>query len=212
MDKYLQPRILASLPRQQTFNMITTLIKYIPWKSLQVLCSNLTVAEHQIRQKSDWQKGPTFALSWGVIIYLNILRIIYLRTGAWRGSFTKTNLWNYSKWAPVPHFGDHVKTDSVKFWRQECRGNKPSLWPPSNWSHFILWESMFAQSCLALCDPMDCSLPSSAIHGIFQARTLEEVAISHSRGSSWPRDQTCISCIGKWVLYHCATWETYVRE
>ena len=40
------------------------------------------------------------------------------------------------------------------------------------------------QSCLTLCDPMDCSLPGSSVHGIFQARILEWVAISFSRGSS----------------------------
>ena len=44
-----------------------------------------------------------------------------------------------------------------------------------------------AQSCLTLCDPVDCSLPGSSVHGILQARTLEWVAISFSRGSSWPR-------------------------
>ena len=42
---------------------------------------------------------------------------------------------------------------------------------------------------------MDCSLPASSVHGIFQARLLEWVAISFSRGSSWPRDWTSISCI-----------------
>ena len=46
------------------------------------------------------------------------------------------------------------------------------------------------QSCLTLCDPMDCSLPSSSVHGILQARVLEWVAISFSRGSSRPKDQT----------------------
>ena len=56
-------------------------------------------------------------------------------------------------------------------------------------------------------------LDSSFVHGIFQARILEWVAISHSRGSSWPRDWiriSCVSCIGKWILYHWATWETLV--
>ena len=47
-----------------------------------------------------------------------------------------------------------------------------------------------------LCDPMDCSLPGSSLHGIFQARILKWVAISFSRGSSWSRDGTRISCIG----------------
>ena len=56
-------------------------------------------------------------------------------------------------------------------------------------------ESEVAQSCPTLCDPMDCSLPGSSVHGIFQARELEWGAISFSRGSSWPRDRTWISCI-----------------
>ena len=43
-----------------------------------------------------------------------------------------------------------------------------------------------AQSCLTLCDPWDCSLPGSSVHGIFQARILEWVAIVYSRGSSQP--------------------------
>ena len=56
-------------------------------------------------------------------------------------------------------------------------------------------ESEVAQLCLTLCDPMDCSPPGCSIHGIFQARILEWVAISFSRGSSQPRDQTWVSRI-----------------
>ena len=44
-------------------------------------------------------------------------------------------------------------------------------------------------------------------HGIFQAKILEWVAISYSRESSQPRDQICITCIGRWILYHCIIWE-----
>ena len=47
----------------------------------------------------------------------------------------------------------------------------------------IVSDSEIAQSCLTLCDPMDCSLSGSSIHGIFQARVLEWIAISFSRGS-----------------------------
>ena len=60
------------------------------------------------------------------------------------------------------------------------------------------------------CHPTDCSLPGFSVPGIFQARILGWVAISYSRGSSWPRDQTLtswVSYIGRWVLHHCATWE-----
>ena len=54
-------------------------------------------------------------------------------------------------------------------------------------------ESEVAQSCPTLCNPMDCSLPGSSVHGIFWARVVEWVAISFSRGSSRPRDQTRVS-------------------
>ena len=60
-------------------------------------------------------------------------------------------------------------------------------------------------SHVQLWDPMDCSPPGSSVHGIFQARIQEWVAISSSRGSSQARDQTCISyvsCIGRRALYH----------
>ena len=49
-------------------------------------------------------------------------------------------------------------------------------------------ESEVAQLCMTLCDPMDCSLPGSSVHGIFQARILEWVAISFSRRSPQARD------------------------
>ena len=57
-----------------------------------------------------------------------------------------------------------------------------------------LLAHVHAQSCLTLCDLMDCSLPGSSVHGISQARILEWVAISSSRGSSQPRDRTQLSC------------------
>ena len=65
------------------------------------------------------------------------------------------------------------------------------------------------QSCLTLCDPMNCSLPGFSGHGILQARILEWVAISYSKRSSWPRDQTCVSCvscIAGTFFTHWATW------
>ena len=64
--------------------------------------------------------------------------------------------------------------------------------------HANVWqksESEIAQSCPTLCDPMDCSLPGSSVHGIFHAIVLEWIAISFSRGSSQPRDQTQVSCV-----------------
>ena len=66
-------------------------------------------------------------------------------------------------------------------------------------------ESEVAQSCPTFCDPMDCSLPGSSVHGIFQAIALEWIAISFSRGSSQPRDWTQVSCI---VDRHFTIWAT----
>ena len=53
-------------------------------------------------------------------------------------------------------------------------------------------------------------LAGSSVHGLLQARILEWVAIPYSRGSPQPKDRTrisCVSCIGRWTLYHCAIWE-----
>ena len=58
-----------------------------------------------------------------------------------------------------------------------------------------------AQLCPTLWDPVDSSPPVSSVQGISQARILEWVAILFSRGSSWTRDRTCISCIGRWIFF-----------
>ena len=80
----------------------------------------------------------------------------------------------------------------------------------------IAWsEVLVTQSCLTLCDPMDCSLPDSSDHGILQARLLEWVTMPSSRGSSQPRDWTCVSdipCTSRQIPYHCATWETQASQ
>ena len=67
----------------------------------------------------------------------------------------------------------------------------------SNMRHSVLAVNdhvLSLQSCLTLCDPMDYSPPGSSVYGISQAKILEWVAISFSRGSFWPRDGTYISC------------------
>ena len=74
------------------------------------------------------------------------------------------------------------------------------------------WHAcVLTQSGLTLCDPMDCcSRPSSSVHGIPQARTLEWASMPSSRGSSWSQDRTCvscISCIGRRILCHWAFWD-----
>ena len=75
----------------------------------------------------------------------------------------------------------------VAFWF--FKGGCKRKW---NWSHSVMSNSLW---------PMDCSRPSSSVHGIFQARTLEWVAMPSFRGSSWPRDRTQVAHItGR--LYH----------
>ena len=148
----------------------------------------------------------------------------------------------------------HLAPPSLGFSRQEHWSGLPF---PSPMHESERWKWV-AQLCPTLSDPMDCSLPGSSIHGIFQARVLEwgchcllrcaiQVLIVCSvrqscptlcnpmncnpslfcpwnfpgkntgvgsqfllRGSSQSRDQTCISCIscfGRQILYHCASWE-----
>ena len=65
---------------------------------------------------------------------------------------------------------------------------------------------LVAQSCPTLYDPMDCNLLGSCVHGIFQARILEWIAIPFLRGSYWPRDWTQVSCIAGRFFYHLSHW------
>ena len=73
---------------------------------------------------------------------------------------------------------------------------------------FLLCLLFFSWSVVSdSCNPMDCSPLGSSVHRIFQARILEWVVISFCRGSSQPRDQTQVSCVGSQILYH---WEARV--
>ena len=94
---------------------------------------------------------------------------------------------------------------SMEFSRQEYWSGllfpSPKLYilPPFFLKHRVLPKSRYqfssvTQSSLTLCNPMNCSMPGSSVHGIFQTRILEWVAISSSRGSSQPRDRTQVSC------------------
>ena len=69
-------------------------------------------------------------------------------------------------------------------------------------------ESEVAQLCPTLCDPMDCSLSGSSVHGIFQARELQWVAISFPRGSSQTKDQTWVSrIVGTICTREVTSWQ-----
>ena len=97
---------------------------------------------------------------------------------------------------------------SVRVWSPNSTGNRVCFSPLL--LSVIIYYCCVRILCLTLCDPVDCSPPGSSVYGILQARILEWIGMPSSRGSSQPRDQThvsCISCIGRQILYHCSPWE-----
>ena len=90
----------------------------------------------------------------------------------------------------------------VFFWygANSCKFSSHSgrTYPLNSWRSFLRTHSevkmLVTQSCLTLCDPIDCNPPGSSVHGIRQARILEWVALSFSRGSSQPRKLNRVSC------------------
>ena len=124
----------------------------------------------------------------------------------------RQNEWERKKYNPS-------YSDDMIMYTEFRRPHRCGVWI-IRWSQFtaLFWgyQSYWVYCCCllakprpTLCDPMDCSPPGSSVRGIFQAGILEWVAISFSRGSfpSQLRDQTPISCIGRWILYHWATRE-----
>ena len=96
--------------------------------------------------------------------------------------------WDSTKVTREPHGREPQIRNLNKQWRS-------SIKTAGKWAADGSKKSEVAQSWPTLCDPVDCSPPGFSIHGIFQAWVLEWVAISFSRGSSWPRDWTRVSCI-----------------
>ena len=101
---------------------------------------------------------------------------------------------------------------SVLAWRIPGRGEPGGL--PSMGSHRVGhdWSDLaaaataaaaaaVAQFCPVLCKPMDCSLPGSSVHGIFQVRILEWVVISFLKGIFWIQGSNPILLYGRWILY-----------
>ena len=113
------------------------------------------------------------------------------------------------------HHGKHLRVKSLLAWK---------LVPLTCWERTIREMTVtllglrelfcvLAQSCLTPRNPMDCSRPGSSVHGIFQVRILEWLAISF-RKSSWSRNRTHISWvswIGRQILYHWVTWEAHMN-
>ena len=107
----------------------------------------------------------------------------------------------------------HIAGRFLTSWATREALNKSSL-------NFLML-CLVIQSCPTLCDPMDCSLPGSSVHGVLQARILEWVAMPSSRGSSQPKDWTQVSCIkGRFFIIwatresssHVWMWELAHKE
>ena len=117
---------------------------------------------------------------------------------------TLTGLWNLG--SVVLFHCPQEQCFRVSYWpTDKTHGN-------NNSSEFQRWFGLVAQSCPTPCDPMDYSLPGSSVYGILQARILEWVAISFSRGSSQPRNRTQVSCIAGRILTNWAMREGPVRK
>ena len=125
------------------------------------------------------------------------------------------NLRNEPKWKK-PDTKDHRVYDCIytkmprKGKSRESSGRRPvvaSGWQKNEeWCFISCCCCFVAKLCSALCDFMDCDPPGSSVQGTSQTRIPEKIAISFSRGPSWPRDRTCVSCTGRKVLYYRATF------
>ena len=99
---------------------------------------------------------------------------------------------------PTEDLARDLERDSISGWVWEQEEAGVPVWRPSERKMSLLFREvkLVAHSCTTLCDPADCSPPGSSIPGSFQARILEWVAISFSRGSSW--SQGLNQCLQHW--------------
>ena len=145
----------------------------------------------------------------------------------WSLAGSSTQLWAFGlPWTTTPswwhagHTDTHMPSKLIKSHKCKSPATLHARYTRSaGMLGFNSWkkESEVAQSCLTLCDPMDCSLPGSSTHGIFQARVLEWVAISFSRGSSWFEDWARVSGIAGrhvtiWATREVLTHEDFIRQ
>ena len=110
------------------------------------------------------------------------------------------------EWVPCPSSGD-LPDPGIEPRSPALQADSLPSEPPGEPCTSTLCMCLVTQLCLTLCDPMDCSPPGSSVHGIFQARILEWVATHSSRGSSWPRNWTRVSCIAGGFFTSWATRE-----
>ena len=122
--------------------------------------------------------------------------------------FFMVQLSHLNPWITNPQTHDYLSLKPQWWWRSH--GWQTHI---SEGQMFRFWGSSMLLNVVFVCVlvtsvmsdslwPMDCSPPGSTVHGVFLARILEWVAMPSSRGPSQTRDQTCISCIDRWILCH----------
>ena len=106
---------------------------------------------------------------------------------------------------PASHAGGAAGPGSAGLWAEQrpccVLSDRTSRWRNEHGVPFLGVAVFVIQACPTRCDPRACNPPGSSVHGIPQARTMEWVAVPFSRGSSRPRDQAGVSCIGRRILY-----------
>ena len=143
-------------------------------------------------------------VSFSFLFYSFIFSSWRLITLQYCSGFCHTLTWISHGFTCVPHPeppSPSHPSGSSQFTSPKGDSLQLSYWGSQNWMH--------VQSHPSLCDLMECRLPGS-VHGIFQTRILEWVAMPSSMGSSRPKDWThvsWISCVGRQILCHCTTWE-----
>ena len=122
-------------------------------------------------------------------LILKAAQILHISLYAWDSVFSFFSNLNGYRFTLT-----HVKPSSLFYFLSKVviDGLKYDLVTAQSYLHSCVLSCSVASNS---CDPADCSPPGSSVHGISQARILEWVAISFSRGSSWPRDQTQVYCI-----------------
>ena len=107
---------------------------------------------------------------------------------------------------PISFIIKKLKKKTKQSWEDYHKSNRKY----NNWGLLIILNCLLAgvhsHILLTLCNPMNCSPPASSVHGISQARILEWIAVFSSRGSSWHRDRTHISCVSYIAGVFLTTW------
>ena len=109
--------------------------------------------------------------------------------------FVHVSIFLFSSSKSLFHIFKHVTLGHSSSLSKRVLTILASLFFPVYYAANCFFPQQCVQPCLTICNPMDCSRPGSSVHGISQARMLKWLAISFSRESSQPRDQTLISYI-----------------